>query len=426
MSDNEEPRTLQVQTPDIPGGEVAADVIIKILQHEPIELDHVRLDDVFFSVLQSFEVQAREAGFSDEENPFAAMEKELRAYLAHVREVEYANVPEEYKEDMRRFKHMSEEATNDPGLLVPAIRILEKVAEKVDPDAHPEFWGDLQNDLGITYVELPVAAREKAIEKAIVALKAAVAARPPEKDPYKHLAALHNLGNAYLNSPLGKRHEQLAAALATFEAARRYVDKDQMRGDYAILMLNQGTALALLPMGNRAANLKKAEECFFEAVRIFSPDFPAGWGLVQSRWGQALHYGEPADLQRAIFHYDNALSVYGLEESGVMWDYIAITVQRTKAALAQDPTSTDIAAEALSALLPVLDKPRTSQQHAQLMMAFGPPYNGQLRSRRLAEIEAALASETDGLARVGLQLDRVAFDPARAGAHIRAAIGELN
>lgn len=417
---------LQVKSPDVPGAEQAASLIVSILQRKQIDLSLAQFDDIFFFVLNDFIRQAREAGFPDDDNPFVQIEREIQGIYQQQQEAELANVPEPFRADWARFDHMQHEAHHDPGLLIPAVRILESIRDRVDPAEHPEFWGDLHNELGNTYIDLPVADRERAVRQALAAFQVALDARPVDHYPYQHAGALHNLGGALLNSPIGDRATTLRQALAAFDGVARFITKDQTPTDYGVLMFNLATTLSLLPDGDIPAQQARAAHAFAEAESVFGTDYPSGWAVVQVRRAQGHHWGPSPDYPAAIAAYDAALTVYTLD--AFRWEHIAATVQKALAILTLKPNAGGRATATmlLEPLQAPLAEPRTSQQHAQLMMAFGPPFNGQPRQRRLAALTDAVSAAADQpIPRAVAALQLICADPVNAADHLNTALTAL-
>lgn len=417
----------QIQTPDWPDAADAAGLILQLLKQDVSDLDPARLDHTFFRVLANFEAQAAAAGMARADNPFRRMSDELVQWLHErtIAEMHVPDVPEEFAEDLGRFRHMTQEARHQPGMLVLAVRHLEPVAARIDPDKYPAFRSAVYNDLGTTYADLHVPDRRKALLRALACYEIALEYRSLRETPREYVATMYNRGNARLHLPAHGRDRTAAlrAAIADFRTALAALDSESYPYDDALINLGLGVALALLPTATQA-NLADSRACFARALTVFAREtYAAGWGLAMSMFGTALYFGE-GDYVGAAERFRGALEIYGGDD--MLYDAAALNVSLALTLLEIDPQQ---AVAPMRTALALVNQPRSTQQHAQLADAFGPaaatrmvPEGREALAAQRTQLEAASATPLDA---ARTHLLSVPADPAHAAEHVRTALENI-
>jgi len=187
-----------------------------------------------------------------------------------------------------------------------------------------EKLAQAQNNLGLSYANLPTGDHTENLNKAIAAYNAALQVFT-EKDFRDEWASTQiNLGNAYDSLPTGDYADNFKRALAAFQAAQRVLTERGSPFGWANLQVNLGSAYAELATGNRTENLMRAIDAFRAALRILSKkDMPLAWALTQINLGSAyagLPNAKPGEnFKKALEAYQAALQVFTEKDYPLCW-----------------------------------------------------------------------------------------------------------
>ena len=416
----------QIQTPDFPGAAAAAQLILKLLKQDAKDLDARMIDHTFFRVLADFEAQANAAGMPREDNPFRRMSDELVEWFDTQTPagMQVSDVPEPFAEDIGRFRHMTQEAQHQPGMLVLAVRHLESVLPRIDPSEYPAFHAAIHNDLGAAYADLQVPDKQKALLRALECYATALEYRMSEATPQEYAATQYNRGNALLHLPaLGTaRDNNLGAAIESFKAALRILDLEERHHDAALINMALGLALALTPGETQPEKYARALRCFEQVIVVFSrEEYPPGWALAQVRLAEVHLFGGRQSRDAAEC-YRGALEIY--TPVAAQFDNAAINVKLALTLAVSDPLE---AVNALGEALPFLRQERSRQQHAQLVGSFGPAFAGEMTPEGRAQTAAEISrlEMVGGIELVLAHLRAVISDPIGAASHVQNAIEVL-
>jgi CHAT domain-containing protein/tetratricopeptide (TPR) repeat protein len=132
------------------------------------------------------------------------------------------------------------------------------------------------------------------------------------EDSYVRYLVLNHLGIAYRNLPTGDAEANLRRAIECFDEALRLRSPERSPEDYAVTLNNLGNAYRNLQFGDLEANLRRAIACFEEALRLQTPlTGPIGYGIANLNLGTAyqdLPTGDlAANLSKAISCFEEAL-----------------------------------------------------------------------------------------------------------------------
>ena len=417
----------QIQTPDFSGAAEAAQLILTLLKQEAKDLVALKIDHTFFRVLADFEAQAAAAGMPQEDNPFRRMSDELVEWFdTHtLAGMQVPDVPEPFAEDIGRFRHMTQEAQHQPGMLVLAVRHLERVLPRIDPSVYPAFHAAVHNDLGTSYADLQVPDKQKALLRALECYEIALEYRTPEVTPQEYAATQYNRGNALLHMPaLGTaRDNNLRAAIESFEAALRILGLEERHHDGALINMALGLALALSPAETQTGNYARALRCFEQVFVDFSrAEYPPGWALAQVRLAEVHMFGGRLTKDAAEC-YRGALEIY--TPAAAQFDNAAISVKLALILAVENPRE---AVNALGVVLPFLEQERSRQQHAQLVGSFGPAFAGEMTPEGRAQIAAEISrlEMVGGIELAQAHLRAVISDPVGAANHVKLAMEALH
>ncbi len=191
------------------------------------------------------------------------------------------------------------------------------------PEAQPETYAMIQNNLGAAYGDL---ARYRDLvenlQLSIQAYQAALRCRSPKADPLKYASTQNNLGTAYWH--LAQQVEPVAnlqAAVQAYQMASPYYDEQRDPQSWAMIQNNLGTAYWNLSQYEEpAAWLPEAIARYENSLRYRTPTTqPAACAATQNNLGTAywqfsqvaeLELGEEiAVLQQAIAAYTVATQI---------------------------------------------------------------------------------------------------------------------
>jgi CHAT domain-containing protein len=211
------------------------------------------------------------------------------------------------------IEDLKAQRTQNPQAAMKLIDLYEKILEIAKPD-NPMEYVDIQEDLGITYIELTVGDRTANLVRAITCFQEALRFLTPDTDKY---AAIQNdLGTAYADLSLRKdRATNLTKAIACYKEALHFYKPETSLTLYARIQNNLGIAYGDLLTGDRAFNLSQAITCFQEALRFFTLESsPVKYAEIQNNLGviyESLPTGQRAyNLTQAISHYNEALRIW--------------------------------------------------------------------------------------------------------------------
>ncbi|AFZ26690.1 hypothetical protein Cylst_4620 [Cylindrospermum stagnale PCC 7417] len=181
------------------------------------------------------------------------------------------------------------------------IEFYQLALKLISPQAQPETYARVQNNLGTAYGDLarfshPV----ENWEQAVVAYGEALRYRTAEMDSLKYAACQNNLGTAYWH--LGQYNEpviHLKKAIAAYNLALVYYNPDEEPLKYGMIQNNIGTAYWNLAQYEQPEeNLQLAIYVYSEALKYRTPaNVPSAYAATQNNLGTA--YWHIANLSQA-------------------------------------------------------------------------------------------------------------------------------
>ncbi|HEX3654863.1 MAG TPA: DUF4062 domain-containing protein [Pirellulales bacterium] len=137
-----------------------------------------------------------------------------------------------------------------------AIKVSEQTLKLVGQNSSE--WAKTQNNIGISWQNLPTGDKAENVQKAIAAYQAALGIYTEDTYPDEWAWTQDNLGLAWSELPTGSKAENMQKAITAFEAALTVRTRDGHPAEFARTQENLGVAWSRLPTGNQAENRKKA------------------------------------------------------------------------------------------------------------------------------------------------------------------------
>ncbi len=224
------------------------------------------------------------------------------------------------------FERLLKEAQNDPGT---SLRIRERYnrAERVLVEEMPTLlptWVEERNELAAEYLEGPGEWAEK-WSKSVQIYEETLEALDPFKNPDEWGSTSFELGKVYQTAELPGDRGILNWALKD-EAVSYFVGalfgwtRDRFPQQWAKVQLNLGLTLLTRRRGHRWENLDLAIQCFQRASEVLTrEENPVDWVYLQSGLGLAYEECTTPDIEKALSHFQNALSMATHAVGADMW-----------------------------------------------------------------------------------------------------------
>jgi CHAT domain-containing protein/tetratricopeptide (TPR) repeat protein len=261
-----------------------------------------------------------------------------------------------------------------------AIVFFTEALQILTPLQHSEPWAQAQHNLGNAYLERIQGDLIENVEKAIECYQEALTIRTQESFPKQWVATQSDLSNAYLQRIRGERIHNIEQAIFFLKQVVKVCSKEYFPEQWAHAHILLGKAFLLRIRGDWVNNLeqaieyyqktlqiytqetfpylwamtkqnlgkayveyllqetiennarvehcdvyiKKAIECFQEALQVFTPkSFPEEWGTVKVDLGRIYHHplreAKAEYIEQAIAYYQEALQVYTHEAFSYRW-----------------------------------------------------------------------------------------------------------
>ncbi len=177
-------------------------------------------------------------------------------------------------------------------------RAVELLQQGIDQTASGSpLWCELQNNLGLAWMEFP---NGDHLKQAIAAFHAAQDRFSCGGNQMLWAKIQNNLGSAWLKFTTGDRVSNLHSAIAAFRSALEVYDSKKNSLEWATAQNNLGTALMALTelRPNEASeNLGQAEAVFRSALEVFARgQHPLEWADAQNNLGLVLDRLPDGDL----------------------------------------------------------------------------------------------------------------------------------
>lgn len=209
-----------------------------------------------------------------------------------------------------RSRHPEQPDTSTPDLRQ-ALHHYEQALIRIgDPQAAPQTYAMIQNNLGAAYGDLAQSDEPIAnLQRAIQAYETSLHYRTATAEPAKYGTTQNNLGTAYWYLSQHQQPEtNLKAAIAAYERACEIYQQQQDWPNWAMLQNNLGTALwQLTQLGQDPSYLVGAIAAYQNSLRYRTRDqAPAAFAATQNNIAAAYwHLGSqpeqtPEQVQRAL------------------------------------------------------------------------------------------------------------------------------
>ncbi|MEN1680138.1 MAG: tetratricopeptide repeat protein [Planctomycetota bacterium] len=153
------------------------------------------------------------------------------------------------------------------GAMLAAIRCYQSALQHgVTEEDHPEWFAQLQNNLGLAYLSMPEegAGGHLRAGLAVQSFRHALKTYTREAHPDMWASVSMNLANALQHAPSSHRQDNLIQAVETYEEVLQVRVREKDPVAYAMVLLNQANSLAHLGI------FKPALEKLAEACKLFS------------------------------------------------------------------------------------------------------------------------------------------------------------
>ncbi len=191
------------------------------------------------------------------------------------------------------YRDCIEQGNTSEATLLIAIRTYEQTLEWLEDTA--AAWSDVLNDMGNLYWMLSRKVTDPEVvllylEQGIAAYYLALAPIDPQANPQSYAMLQNNLGSAY--GDLARYQDPAVAlqnAVQAYAESLRYRDPEEDAARYAATQNNLGTAYWNLAQHEQpVARLKQAIAAYVEALRYYSPERePLHYAMIQNNLGTA-------------------------------------------------------------------------------------------------------------------------------------------
>ncbi len=264
---------------------------------------------------------------------FMKYAKDLFSWIPHRYRFDKSHItPREFAASMRLDEKVRFVGDRDRKYILELIKLYEdQLQETVD---NPSFKiKNIVEPLADLYSEYDDYAKEIPLREEILQFY--------QKGPEMEYAGTFlSLGVAYSNLPTGDRTKNLKKAIDCFKEALKIFTIDDSPRDWAGTQNNIGEAYGKLPTGDRDENLRSAIKYYHKAFKVYTEqNYPSDWAMTQNNLGNAyadLPTGDRGEnLQRAIVCFEAALRIYTERDFPIQW---AVTQNNLGTAYAGLPT----------------------------------------------------------------------------------------
>lgn len=205
--------------------------------------------------------------------------------------------------------------TINPGQSSYAKQIVEEALMHVSKEKNAKQWAILQMSLGNVYRGMLEGDQNGNMRIAIKHYNAALEVQSESELPSDWASTQKNLGDAYAALEIGGRSENQKLALACYETAQRVHTLENFPDQWAKIQNGLGMLYSQLAYGDGRKNLQKALSYFRKTLSIVGLKGSDTWAIAQHGIGLAYSYlaatdGKEKDFQFSIQHFDHALSVF--------------------------------------------------------------------------------------------------------------------
>jgi len=155
-------------------------------------------------------------------------------------------------------------------------------------------WAKLQNNLGTAWVKMPTGDRASNLNNAIAMFRSALEVYTSKENPQEWILAQNNLDmalTALADLRVGDVGENLAQAAAVFRSALAVIVREEHPLEWAEAQNNLGLALDRLPTGDLDENRRQAIAAFRAAENAYSRTLhPMEWSSTQFNQAVALKH----------------------------------------------------------------------------------------------------------------------------------------
>lgn len=157
-------------------------------------------------------------------------------------------------------------ANGQRGALLQAVNAYQFALQNgISQENHPEMFAQLQNNLGLAYISMPVTGSSHQLRTgiAVQSFRHALQVYTIERDPDNWASVNMNLANALQYAPSSHPEENLIQAVEIYEKVLQVRSRAKDPVAYSLVLMNQANALAHLGM------FKPALEKLAEAHKLF-------------------------------------------------------------------------------------------------------------------------------------------------------------
>jgi tetratricopeptide (TPR) repeat protein len=204
-----------------------------------------------------------------------------------------------------------------------AVEIYEHILVLDRDRLSPHELAEINNNLGLVYVDILEGNKSENIEDAINYFETALIHTAEELN--QNWATIqYNLGNAYVARIKGDRSDNLEQAIKYYQVAMRVRTETDFPIDWAATQHNLATAYQERIQGDKAENLELAIDYYQATLRVYSQtNSPFNWAATQYNLGNVycnrIRGDKAKNLELAIGYYQVALRVRTETDFPIDW-----------------------------------------------------------------------------------------------------------
>lgn len=202
----------------------------------------------------------------------------------------------------------------------------------------PKEWALLHQTRGIAYIDRSAGDAQQNSKQAITDCNQALTIFVRERDPYDWAATHQYLGNAYLFRVAGDRTRNLQEALKHYDLSLQIFTQEAYPRNWARTLENRNQVTEQLGTGDRPISQEAALDNYLVLLEQFDLlEQPVEWASIHVNWGNSylnrIEGVRRDNMEQAILHFDQALSVLTPELSPMLWALILINRSMAKRSL---------------------------------------------------------------------------------------------
>jgi CHAT domain-containing protein/BMFP domain-containing protein YqiC len=216
-----------------------------------------------------------------------------------------------------------------------AITCYQVVITIITSDSYPTQWANIQQVLGLAYMERIEGERKDNIELAIQAYQAALEVYTCHEFPRGWAGTQHLLGLAYMERIKGERKDNIELAIHAYRAASGEKTHNDFPMEWADTQKQLGFAYLERIKGERKDNVKLAILVYQASLEVYTRhDFPVEWAIIQDNLSIAYAYN--VQTEKSEFLVESLQLIRDSKvDSGRVYAYWRTNIDKIDASLIQ-------------------------------------------------------------------------------------------